>query len=722
MILVQKWKRIKCEKKSFIKVILFNCGFTVFLYVYYIGYSLQSLKSALFRVSPNAVYFSIISIGVGILTVGILLVRDNLKRGGSLMINYHLTRIDRIIGSIVFILAFLLRIAGFNWGAGVTFHPDEGNVVRTPIAMAANNTLMSDDLFYPSQVTSKVLCVLYEILEIVGGIFKFEVTTLMQVYTARIYVALLSAGAVVCIFLIGNHFKRHAGTIAALLAAVFPPFVYAAHCVIGDNFVTLCVGLIILCALHYLEKEQEYLWLIAMSIVAAMATLDKYHGMILCTLIATVVCVKQIKKGTYRNIILQGCVAIGAVLVTIVVIAPNLIINLSETIKSVLFFIQNDAYDEGATFISNLSAYTMWFFSNIGILSIIAVGVGVYSIVKECKIKLAALSIGLIELLAMCLQTRHYIRWGLPFYLVLFVFAGIGIVAFYEKITCNNKKWIQVLGSIGVLIIWLNGFTNTMLLDLIYLNSNLDTRIVSEVWCSQNEIREEECIYDDYTCWRPGGMVQRADYAWRNSISVAASVVEENGQIWIKHLGRNYAVAKLGTAERGELDNYNNVKKVAFFKSENVNDGAFLEDYQDFSDKIFEPCSIIDALKKSFDILSKKIYIGNNIAIYDISNVPAYEEHNVDSFEVVEDEQYNVYGRVIESISAGQYQIDVRGLMAGQVVLENANGELMERLNLINGKGTIILSKNYHNIFLKIVCEEGQKAFESIRIETLIGS
>ena len=97
--------------------------------------------------------------------------------------------------------------------------------------------------------------------------------------------------------------------------------------------------------------------MIAMSIVAAMATLDKYHGMILCTLIATVVCVKQIKKGTYRNIILQGCVAIGAVLVTIVVIAPNLIINLSETIKSVLFFIQNDAYDEGATFISNLSAY-----------------------------------------------------------------------------------------------------------------------------------------------------------------------------------------------------------------------------------------------------------------------------------------------------------------------------------------------------------------------------
>lgn len=127
------WRFVAGKKGSLLKTIAINILLTLFVYSYYIGYSANTLKAAIFRFSPNAVYFTVMSVVSAALMCIAGLFNRKKKETISNKIDYHTGNAEGKAFWLIILVAFLIRITGVNWGAGQTFQPDEGKVVRPPI-------------------------------------------------------------------------------------------------------------------------------------------------------------------------------------------------------------------------------------------------------------------------------------------------------------------------------------------------------------------------------------------------------------------------------------------------------------------------------------------------------------------------------------------------------------------------------------------------------------
>lgn len=559
--------------------------------------------------------------------------------------------------------------------------------------MAQECTFLSDELEAPSQVTSRVLSVVFKLVMVIGNAINTETGGLVYVVIARSYMAVLSAGVVACVFFIGNRLKKHAGTVAAAITAFFPPFIHAAHYAENDTFVALCICIGILCGFHYLEEDQDYKWLSLMSLVTVLATFDKWHGIVMCALIAIVVCVKQFRCKTYKEILLQGFFSVSVVVISAVVLFPNLIVNYSGVMQTLMHLTNDYAGDQNASFVQNIYAYVVWFFSHMGIMSLIFLVAGILCAIREIQTESILLLIGLVEIFGICIQDRHYIRWGYPFYVVLIIMVGVGISYAYEKSTRKHKK---LLFSFGITLIGLNLLAGTTLLDIMFVNSQLDTRVVAENWCLDRDISQFDCIYDDYTCWSLGGIVTR--YPWRYGRSVNETLQITDNHITVNHVGRSYAVV-LPEESKSQKIGQGGGKEVSFFKADCVfNDNSF-GDFGNIPHKIFEPSRIWFCVDKSIGILTGKKLFGHDIAIYDISRIPSYENCQYVDYDSAADAYW---GRV-DKIPKGELNVVVCGenINGGHVYIEDENGITATSFDFINGQATISLERDYYLVTVK---------------------
>ena len=698
------------KSESFIKILFLNFLLTVFCYSYYIGYSITDYKAAFCRISPNAIYFGLMSGLVAIIMGVVMFYQKQRKIQPVGVVDYHLESIDRKWFCVILLLAFVVRIIGIDWGNGATYHPDEGNVVRSPIYMAENNTFMSDETFYPAQTTGKILCIIYKVWMLIGSISGVEISDLSYVLIARAYIVLLSTSIVACVFLIGNLLKKHAGTVAATLVAVFPPFVQAAHCVTGDTVVAFLLCLSILCAFYYLEDNREFRWVFMMTMLAVLATLEKYHGMFLFALVALVVCMKQIRNSSYVKIVSQGFFSIAVVLVSIIVIVPNLCMNIEEVFYSLFYVV--DGFEGESSFLQNAYAYSVWFISYAGVICLIPLIIGVIYFFKQRAVKSGVLGIGLIYIIAMCSQNRHVIRWGYPFYMVLLLLIGVGIVYINEIIKERQKVYYKIMFYVGLILIVGNGIVGAIFIDVLYNNSQYDTRVPSMEWCLEHGIVQEECIYDNRTCWNPGGMV--SPHKWIPGMSLGESLEQRDDELAVNHLGKRYAIAWLSREDSGILDEYG-IEKKAFFEADYKFIDSSFSEYENISKKIFELYNIFFCLGKSIDILSGKIYIGSNIAIYDISKLDSYENFGFEYFEREESLDGIIYTNVINSIFAGNYTVEVFGCedSEAQLLITTDTGDYLTECKVMDGSGQFSMQEDCYGLKLNLILDGD---FENVRI------
>ena len=521
--------------------------------------------------------------------------------------------------------------------------------------------------------------------------------------------AAISTATVACIYFIGNKIKRKTGIFAMLLASLFPPFVQAAHCMTGDNLVALCLALAILCALNYMDGENNLIYIILLSLLSAVAFLEKYHGALLCVLIVMIVLLKNCTrmKINVKEILIEGIIAILVFLGGIILISPNLI-NRVPDIVGELTHLTGD-YENGNTFLGNMSGYISWFLSYMGVLCLIPFGYGMIQLFKERNKNIVVLCIGLIEIIIMCLQNRAFIRWGYPFYICIILVIAIGFEAFFSN---KNKVW-----SRGILVLLVgNIFAGTVLVDVLYTNSEQDTRIAALNYCEENGIKSEECIYDHYTCYWYGGYQEsgREDNALRNGI------ISNDSELAVNRVGKRYAVSSAGY---GYAEDYNDYREklnlVKEFKSDYADDGSMFELYWDFSPQIIELFSIYSSFKVSLDIISKNIYTGYDISIYDISDLPAYE---VIDFKEFSKEIYNediVYVKRILCLSEGIYKLEIKGMDQVEILLEDEKGNTIINTMIQDNHADIEIDKNYYNVILKIISLDEGDTFESMTISNV---
>ena len=528
-----------------------------------------------------------------------------------------LSKVDTVFLFLSLILGFIVRIVGYNWGAGAIFHPDESKIVYPPVSMAARNLYISNDFYYPSQVSHQLLAFLYKLSCFIGNISLDWNHMLIFHYIGRIYMAVISTLIILCIYHIGNRLYRHAGTVASVLVSLFPPFVQAAHCLTGDNFVALCACLSMLCAMNYYEESnsrKEYLWLLLLALLGALATMEKYHGIMICGLLAIIVITKTLMntassyKARFFLIFKQGIWSFVLWVFFLELTAPTFIFNLSN-IWNELHHLTGD-YGTSTTFGENLLMYTSWFFSHAGILTFPFILMGMLAIVCAKKSSSLVLCLGIVNLLGICLQGRAYIRWAYPFCLCLLLLVGVGII--YTAQLVRTFKIPKCLLYVASCITLLNLVSGTFLVDVMYTNSEQDTRVLSKKWCEERGITVADCIYDRYTCWRYGGwQSQPEEYNY-----VKDSIIAVDGVLYCTVPGKKYAISL------GEASVLGSDRLLASFKPDFVEDGARFGNWSDFSEKIIDVYSIYYCTDLANRIISGDATIGRGtIYIYDIHDL-----------------------------------------------------------------------------------------------------
>ncbi len=708
------------ERKVYIGIFFCNLIMSIAVYVYAIGYSLNVFKAITYRITPNLVYFSCIVFVSAVCSAITCYFYKPCSRN-KIKIFAENDKKDKLVLTMAIVVAAVLRITGFWWGNGVTFHPDEGNVVRSPISMSENNTLMSENTFYPAQTSAKIMSIIFKIYRIICSAINVEYSTVNFYYLGRIYIAILSTAIVICVFFIGNRLKKHAGTLACVLTALFPPFVHMAHCITGDTVIAFFGCLAMLLSLCYLNNNTSYRWLVGMSVTAAAAAMEKWNGAVICGLIAVVVIVKNCdrKKIYFDKIIKQGIFSIICVLVSIVIIAPNLVSRLPEVIENILY-IQN-GYEGSNSFLDNFYQYMMEFVSYAGIICLPLLIVGIYCVLKLVYQgggkDICCLSVGLFSLIGMCIQNRALTRWGYMFYVCFIILIGIGMMYIIES-HLQHKRIVRMgIGFITVLVL-LNMLAGSFWLDVIYTHSDKDTRIVSEKWCLDNNIRVEECIYDNYTCWEPGG-VTRHPVEW-DKTGVSRNILDNENDIVIKCIGKKYAV---DNPDRFPDSNgiTKNLPIVAVFESAYNEDGFIFEFYHSYSNKIYTLKSIYDSISKSIDVLKNNVYIGDTINIYDISGFPSSEIFEIDRFEKTDlEDGMTQYSENISSITQGKYTIEFTDakFSDGKVYFEDASGNMLTSVSLTDKSSyTVEFEKQYYNVICRIAADEAD-CFSSVTIKS----
>ena len=715
------WRKVKNIENvrllKYIKSIIVNFVLTVLCYSYYIGYSKEAYTAAFFELSPNFLYFAVISFLIAALqTVYYLKKADDKKYIKRIC---RIENDEKILFWVCMLIAFLVRVIAFDWGSkDALFCADEGQVIRIAREMALNNTMMSSATFYPSQISHKILAVVYKVYYLICGVLELEFSELICAYIARIYIAIISTGIVGCVYFIGNDLKRHAGLVACAITAVFPCFVQVAHNVRGDTVVVFIMCLTMIRALIYLNSDEEFKNLFVMCILSAMAGLEKYNGIALCGLIAITVIAKQCRNGKieWKRIFVQGFFAVFCVIVTIAVISPNLITKINEIVVAMDHVANGYEADGNNSFVDNLREYISIFLSNSGIICLPFGLYGIYILIKnKCKDAII-LNIGLIFLIGMCIQNRAFTRWGYPYFVCFIILIGIGIVEFISK-KDNNKFFIAVKYSLFAVII-VNCLSETVMIDSMLVNSNQDTRVVSEEWCISENIRLEDCIYDNYTCFRPGGYYSKYKYEY---VSLENNLIYENGDLIVDGLGRKYAILNKRYYNEN-ADKLKNLDIVKVFDSDLEVDGGMYKEYRTFSKKILEPYSIYDSIKTTYQILTDKIYTGWDTSIYDISSLTAFQKFDIQYSEsCINDNKYQIVSK-ITSIDEGKYSIEIKGSNDKNMIIiftDDSGSEICRAEDLFtNDKTYFEMPKHYYNINM-VIMSDVEDAYESVIIRTI---
>lgn len=685
-----------------IKAIGYNILFSFIVYSYYFGYSLESYRNAFGTLSINTVGFLGIVIVCALLQVVYCRYKDRLFFG-IIRKNEEVVYTKKEIWAVLLILtiALLLRVIGFNWGGnGFTFQPDESKVWHWAMLMAGDNTFMSSQINYPSHISHKILSVVYKIYHLFCFILGKEYTNINCLYVARIYMAVIGTGVVACMYHIGRRFSKTAGMIAAILTALYPPFISAGHNITGDSLMALCFCLSVLAAMRYWEEAgvfQSYQWIGIMSLLAAVATLEKYHGAIICVVIACSIMLR--KYGDWRSylsrVVREGMIALLLYVLFFTLISPNLVIRLND-VNDQLFKLTND-YESGATVIGNLESYFMWFFSHAGILSLVPACYALVCLIRKKDKRILLLATGIAELFVIILQNRVYIRWVYPFYLVLILLVGIGLAEMKSAFIVKKSNVRRFLTGSLLLLMLVNYFLGAVVTVLLYSKNKLDARNMAEKWCSEQGIEISDCVYDNYTCWNPGGISKyRAEVA-----SVESSLEWVEDQYFVNRLGREYAVKNLSRYPVKDGDDLTLIKQFTVDYGQSKNAFSL---YSIYSDKIYELNSIWHSILLIRAFLNDSICTGESQAVYDISGIPAFQEFDLLEFtSASEIDGRTEYILEIPKVCRGKYEITVYGHSNLDTMITIATGGKIQQVVFEDNIGAFKLKEDCSDLKVRIL-------------------
>ena len=341
--------------------------------------------------------------------------------------------------AIIFVLAFILRIVGIDWGMPYdNMHPDEGLIFERAYECALERNFEVKDYYRPNHVMIKLNTLLYiGIQELYfepqgKSDFALNYSENFALFTvaSRIMVVCFAVGVVALAYFIMLSWGKGQALFVSFLFAVLPSYIEHSHYLTPDIPLLFFLMAVLWAAFRYM-KNPTLTWLFWMSFFTALATCEKYPGIFGCVIIAVVVCVTKINKPL--QIVQEGLWAILFVLLGILAVSPVLIVDL-ETVLEVMAG-QNKQYHLGADGL-NFGETLIYYSKTTAVqLGLILTASSIYGIVRSIKKKTKETIILLgfmVYIFPISMLSVHWERYTLPIYAVGMMFGAIGVFYFLE--------------------------------------------------------------------------------------------------------------------------------------------------------------------------------------------------------------------------------------------------------------------------------------------------
>ncbi|NYF11559.1 hypothetical protein HDC94_002715 [Leifsonia sp. AK011] len=338
-----------------------------------------------------------------------------------------------------------LRVLGTSWGLPLGLHPDEWTIVQGALDLAQRNSFEPSLFLRPDHVEIKLSFLAYTLYAVIlHGVpvpvaYADDPATFLLI--SRLITAVLGTAMIVMAALIGRRFSRPVGAIAAVLFAIFPPFVLSSHYATPDIPLALASMIVILALMYYVSKP-GYVSLLVASAGVSLSIAIKYPGAISATMIAIVVVVLAIRDRRPLRILSHGAAAIAGVVAFLFTISPVLFTNVTGVIAA----IQKEARTEhsgadGLGWGGNLLFYAEGFFLVAGVLLTAISILGVVLAIRMRALVALPLALGFLTWVILSAVALHWDRWAIPMYLSPLLFASVGGWYAYRFVGQRYPEW-----------------------------------------------------------------------------------------------------------------------------------------------------------------------------------------------------------------------------------------------------------------------------------------
>ncbi|MBP7212751.1 MAG: glycosyltransferase family 39 protein [Anaerolineaceae bacterium] len=411
-----------------------------------------------------------------------------------------------IIPLIIFIVALSIRIIGLKFDFPLFTHPDENFLMSPLIQMSAKHTLDPGTYVYPAFPS------FYSNFFLLNGLslLKFGMNYSWVYWqdpfffftATRWMTAIQGALIPVIAFLIGKKFNNNSfAIVSALLFTFYPPFVLHSHYVTVDIPLTLYIMLVLLFTMNYLTTDKKF-WLTLASVMATIATLEKYPGLLSIGIILVAIGIKAFKKDEQGNKLgwkfffkTTGTSALICIL-SVLVLAPQLLIHFDIAWKQIV----NEARPthlgaDGLGWGGNILYYFKDFYQNSGLIILIFVVIGLIAIVLMKDPNYLLLLFGIGYWIGLSVLALHHSRWSLPMIISPLFLAAFGVSKIWQL--SEKKKVARILVVVALTMVFLpfvfKGINTSIMLTW------KDTRNIALNYMGNHGIDVENTVSDGYT-------------------------------------------------------------------------------------------------------------------------------------------------------------------------------------------------------------------------------
>jgi hypothetical protein len=406
------------------------------------------------------------------------------------------------------VLGIAMRVAGWTWGLPADLHPDEWVIVQGALDLVHRQSFEPATYSRPDHVEIQLSYLAYTFyshvflqMPVEGGYARHPDQFLL---ISRAITTAFGVAMIVLSYLIGKRIHRNVGLIAAVLFALFPPFIENSQYATPDVPLTAALMLVMLGCMHYLSVP-GYRSLLVACAATSVAIAIKYPGVLATLTIAVVVIWCGIRDRKYLRIPRDGAIAVVAVIGFLFVISPVLFTNARAVVDSLKD--QSGNNHDGVVILGwsgNVEFYAHTYLLMAGVLVTALSLLGLVVVIRERLTQAIPLVLGIVYWLLLSGVALHWPRWGLPMFATPLLLAAIA--AHY------GYAWVKERRTLGPWLVPIVSALSVVALGNMLVNAAPfatrsiaeDTRLSMQPQLVRLGVTTENAVYEGYSPLLPG--------------------------------------------------------------------------------------------------------------------------------------------------------------------------------------------------------------------------